>query len=354
MTAVRSLDTGRTLGHIEGDTLRDPNGKVTARRVGSDKKARTLSQTAALFMGERSVLMDLAIGDVATAATKLAIAIPEGDYVADEVSAVQYVNHDRGVWYPEDPFDAIKLPLPSTDSDASPPMLPPKFTPTSFVTKGYALATQIPRPTKNNADFDLMAFCLRRLVEALRLAREYRVATLLTTAASYATSNQIAPVAKWDGGVGAIPLTDVFAGLAASTLPPNAIVLSEAVEPLFYGSATSPSIRDFVQAGGKLPRPIVARARTSSGGAPQYIWGTATSANVPVIRAGVDPALFPTSLTFRWLGEGPDGKNSYGMRVRSFFDSASDSFYLAVIHNDAEVITNSAGTVGSLIVGAAA
>lgn len=354
---IRDIDTGRTLGHLEGDTIRDLNGKITARRVGSDKKARTLSQTAALFMGERSVLMDLGIGDVSTAATQLAIAVPDNaqDYVADAVSSVVYSKHDRGVWYPSDPFDAIKIPIPSTAAEAAPPQLSPKFTPTTFTTTGYALAVQIPRPTRNNADFDLMAFCLRRLVEALRLAREYRVAKLLTTAANYATANQITPVAKWDAGASANPITDVFAGLAASTLPANSIVLSEAVQPFYFGATTSSTVRDMVQAGATLPRPIIGKAKTSSGGAPSYIWGNATSANVPVIRAGTDPALFPTSLTFRWLGEGaPDGERAHGVYVRTYFDNAHDSFYLAVLHNDSEVVTNSAGTVGSLIVGAAA
>lgn len=344
---------GCAVGFLDGDRLRDDHGKPVAERDGNDAQTRTLADRASGWMNGRKVLMDLAIGDVATAATHADFGIPEGDYVADKVSPVRYVKHDRGVWYPESAADAITLVLPTGNDLGSPNEVNPIFSPASFTTTGYALAARIPRLVRGNADFDLKARALFRVVEALRLGREQRVATLLTTATNWATANRVAATSNWNGGAGANPLGDLFNALKASYLPATTLILPENVAQSFYVQPqASTGIRDYVQADGEMPKRLYARAKKLVAGVPQYVWAPAAAANVALVRMSDDPKTLVTSVTLRWLGEGQDGEARDGILVREFFDSKTDSDWIVAAHNDSEVFVSN--QVGAVITGATA
>jgi hypothetical protein len=373
---VRDL-RGAPLFYLEGDALRDENGKPVAARAGDDKKTMQLAEAASRWMrgdavpsssrwatddAGRSVLMDLGQGDVAFPATQADFGIPARECVADRASAVRLVKRDRGFWFQESVADAIQIVDATAAEAGAPGEINPLYTKTAFTTVGYALAAKLPRLTVDNADFDLKKRATRRLVEALRLGREYRVATLLTTAANWAAGNQIAATAKWNGGVTANTLVDLFKALAASYLPASTLVIPENAAQYFYQALATGalSVRDYVQGGGEMPGRLFARAKYMVGGAPQYVWtpgfvaGT-TPANVAVIREIGDPETdVPSSQTFRWLGaDGARGDGTVdGMVVREWFEDRDDSYWITVVHNDAEVMPSN--QVGALITGALA
>lgn len=352
MQLVRDLRTGRPIGYIDGDVARDTSGKVVGEASDTEDESVRLAKSAATWMDGRQVLMDLAPTDVSTPSVQADFGIPSGDCIADQVSAVKYVKHIQGYWFGENVADAISLPMGNTSANASPPEINPGYTKTLFTTVGYALAARLPRGLVDNADFDLKRRATRRLVEGLRLAREYRVAQLVTTAANFAAANQIAAAAKWNGGVTPTPLTDLFKALGASVLPSNRLIISENVAQYFYQNTTA-QVRDYVQAGGELPQVLFAKQKVLQGGATQYVWAPSTPANVAVVRVTDDPETdIPTTMTFRWLGADgiKDGKRVAGMLVRSFFVKQDDCYWIVAAHNDAEVIVSN--QVGAVITGA--
>jgi hypothetical protein len=361
---VRDL-AGRGLFYIDGDlkslgdVARDDSGKIIAARASEDSHVVKMAKSASRWMNrERKVLMDLGISDILTPETEAEYGIPVTDAIADIVSAVKYVKHVQGVWYPEDAGQAIQPVVANASGDGQVGEMNSHWTPTTFYTVGYALAAKLPRQLVANADWDIKARALRRLVEGLRLNREIRVANLLTLSTSYAAANRIAAAAKWNAGANNNPLYDLFKALLASYIPANTLVLSEAVEPYFYAgpSGTSPtSVRDYVQAGGKLPNVVIGRAKKSSGSSgitPAYVWGSlGTTVNTPLVRVAT-PDTIATSMTFRWLGETADGETQDGMLVRTFKDKNDDATWIIVAHSDTEVIVSS--LVGSLITGSLA
>lgn len=354
MFVVRDLQGG-LVGYLEGDRLRDANGAPIGDRRGTDREALSLSAVAAQRMAGRKVLLDLGPGDVVTPTTQFTAGIPRPDYVADRVSPVRLVDHDRGTFFTENADDAIRMVNPSAHAaGGEPSVIEPGFTSTSFTTVPYALAAKMPRPLLDNADFDLRRLTLRRIVQALRLAREYRLWTLLTTAANWPSANQITVGAtnKWNGGSSAPnPLGDMMAALKASLIPANVLIMPENAATSFYVQPqASTGIRDYVQADGEMPDVLYARGKIKTGGAPQYIWSPANPTNVALVRVASDPDELGTTLTCRWLGDSPDGQRVEGLLVREYFVDKEDSHYLVVAHNDAEVFVSN--QVGALIVGA--
>jgi hypothetical protein len=368
--AVKDLE-GEVRFYIDGEVAKDANGKTVAepsslRDLKDDEKLATLGN---LLLRDRAgtpegkqVLLDLAPGDVATAKTVAEFGAYVDGCIADEVCAPMFVPHDRGVWYVESPLDIIRIAAPYADGTGSPPVVSPSFKQSTFITNQYALAVKLPRRTVTNADWDLKARALRFLIEALRVRRELRVATLLMATATWNAANQItvAAGAQWNGGPGADPLNDVFLARAAVTMPATHLIISENVAPYFFAPGANSRVRDFVQAGGKLPNVLQAGALYANAGVNAYVWGTfkagVTPVNVPLIRVSPDPTMIQTARTFRWLGDGasPDGVRKEGVLVRSFFDPRDECDWIVCSYNDFDTLLtpNSAQQAGSLIVGA--
>lgn len=346
---------GRFVGHLEGDRLRDTNGKPVGDRVSSDKEAVTLSTLAANRMAGRQVLLDLGIGDVVTPTTQFAVGIQKKpDFVADRVSPIRYVSHDRGTFFAESVVDSVKLTNPvGSSSGGTPTLIDAGFVSTSFVTTGYALATKVPRRLQANADFDLKKKTLRRIVHALRLAREVRMWALLTTSANWASGNVVTlgATAKWNAGTTANPLGDMMSGLKASYLPADVMIMPESTAQNFYVQPqASTGIRDYVQARGEMPEIMYARAKVFTAGSLGYVWAPATPSNVAIVRVPEDEDEVGTTITCRWLGQSQDGERFDGVLAREYYVPQDDSDYLVVAHNDAEVFLSN--QVGALIVGA--
>jgi hypothetical protein len=353
---------GRVLFHLDGDNAvpRDSAGKVLGARAGKDSELTSLTKLAARWVSSAApTLLDLAPSDVVQPSTQADYGIPDSsaDCIADQVSPVKYVKNDRGYYFLESVGDAVRLVLGQVNLGGQQAEINPGFMATEFTTTGYALAARLPREVYGNADFDMKKRTLRFLSDSYRLARENRVATQLTTATSFAAANRIAAGAKWNGGTNPSPLTDLFAALKASYLPADTLVLPEIAAPFFfYGPGTGLQVRDYVQAGGQLPRILFARSKTLFGGAPAYTWMPLGTGAVPLVRTtqNLDAAI-GTAATFRWLGEeGARGTRVDGVLVREFVDK-SDSLaptWLVLAVNDAEVVLSN--QVGSIITGALA
>lgn len=348
---IRDLASGRPFAFLDGERLRDVNGKPVAARAGDDKQALKLADRAAAWMGGKPVLMDLGPGDVVVPATEADFGIPALECIADVVSPVKYVKHDRGYFFYESVGDAVQLVVTSGTADAQAMEVNLAIAKTQFTTTGYGIAAKLPRQILANADFDLKTRVTRRLVAALRLAREARMAALLTTTGNWPAGNQVAAAAKWDGGTSPNPLVDLFGALKASYLPATTLILPENAAPYFFVS----QLQTYVQAGGELPRILFARAKQQAGGSPVYVWSPSLPTNVALVRVPADVETdIPTSMTLRWLGDGgvKDGERRDGVLVREFFAPQDDATWLVIAHNDVE--TQISNQVGALITGALA
>jgi hypothetical protein len=369
--AVKDLD-GKVVFHIDGEVAKDANGKTVAEpsSLKSLRDDEKLSILGSLLMRDRAgtpegrqVLMDLAIGDVATARTIAEYGVMVDGCVADVVSAPRLIPHDRGVWYVENTTDVVKVEADyTTSAGGSYPVANPQFTPTTFATVNYALGAKIPRRTMVNADWDLRARTLRFLIEALRIRRELRIAQAVTTTANWNAKNQItvaAGVGKWNGGANSDPLADLFAGKAATAMPVTHMILPESVSPYFFAPGANNRVRDFVQAGGGesfMPKVLNAGAIYQTGGVNGYVWAPSNPVNVALVRISSDPTMVQTAQTFRWLGDSKDGSRTEGVLVRTFFDPREECDWIVVTYNDFDTLLTTASApppqVGSLIVGA--
>jgi hypothetical protein len=382
---------GRVLFHLDkdDDVPRGEDGKPIAQRAGKDAELVKLSRYAGKRMA--SVLLDLGEGDVLVPSTRADFGMPDfrQDYIADLVSPVTFVKRDRGYYFTENIIDGIKIVQAQANPVGPQAELNPGFTATAFTTVGYALAAKLGANGQggvvDNADFDLKKRTVRFLVDALRRGREARVATLTTTATTFAAGNQIAAVAKWNLSSGnPAPLTDLFKALQASYLPSDTLVLPEIAAQYFHytNGGTGAQIRDFVQGGGQLPRILYAKAKQFYNDSPAYIWMPTGLGNVPLVRTTVHddgwikdwkkkptpgPILYEpdwepndaitdigTTHTLRWLGEHPNGKDSmrqYGVLVREYVDEQR-STWIAVAMSDIEIVPSN--LVGAIITGALA
>ncbi len=373
VTTICVKDTsGRTVGYLDDETIRDINAKVIAHRVSGDREALALSDATARLMTGRQVssvptkdgkgklvAMDLGMPDVAsaTAARASFVQMPDQPYIADAVAPPLMIKHDRGTYWLENVGDSIQLAIANeTVAGAPAPEFSPAYTSTTFATVGFGLAVRMPiRGSYGNADFDLPLAAMRRCVEGLRLAREIRVANLMTTAANWATANQVAAATKWNNATGANPLKDMFAARATSWLAPTAIAMSESVEQFWFQNAGSTAVRDFVQSGGVLPRPLIGRARKMVAGVPSFVWGT-TACNAVLLREVEDVSTeIGTARTLRWLGKSPDGEEKDGFLTRAFVTIEGDKVYYTVAtHNDLEVLLDNPSRIGALVTGVVA
>jgi hypothetical protein len=374
------------------ESLRAQDGSIIGGRVKVERSTvmRLGGMAAALLGG--STRLDLAPSDVVQPGTQADYGTPSihRDCVADIVSPIQYVRRNTGYYYVETVADALQLVEAASDLVGRAAMVSPGFTPTKFLTVGYALATKLPRQVVGNADFDILARVTRRLCESLRLLRELRVATQVTTSGNFAAGNRVPALgAAWNGGGGAHPLTDVFAALKTSYLPADTLVLPENAAPYFH-TGNDNSIRDFVQAGGQLPRILYARSKVSNAAAAAYTWMPSGTGAVALVRTtGIwlppygtrwDPSQtdgeppmewhpndrqtdIGTTHTLRWVGEdgmrrqklapGDRADRIDGVLVRVFTDDQdAGSVWVSIAHNDIEIMPSN--QVGAIITGAMA
>lgn len=385
-----SDQSGQTID--ENGRVFDSNGKFTHQlsRVEDDTEV-ALADYAARFYHSRLaracghsvvmrdsdgdgvlVQMDLAQGDVHVDTLMPNFA---GGYTLDQgvadlalpPLAVNKASNKFAVW---DSANAFKRVIPSAASaGAQVPEVNPTLSTLSYSTVEYALAAYVPTEVDANADAPLrpLQAATRRVMNALMLEREIRVATLLTTGANWDSSltTTLGATAKWNGGSASDPLADLHARIEASYMPVTAIVWSEQVEHDFvrntnvqkylYAKNAVNSVPNGAEISSalRLPRIITAKMKYQASGTTQsYVWGN------DVVLLHQSPDMPPTSgeevatgYTMRWSGgDTPDGAASNGWLVRQYFDQrrgGRGGRVVVVVHNDAEVFTSK--YVGGLI-----
>lgn len=332
--------------------------------------------------GGQIVTMDLGQADVHVDSTlagyAAGFALPEG--VADYASPPVIVPHASDRYYTWDKDDTFQL---VQDIAASPGSavkeVSMRLSSTAFQTKQYALQAFVPTEIQANADAQInpQLAAMRRIMNAMMLAREIRVANLLRTSANHANVTTLTATTKWNGGSGANPIQDILSLVEASLQPVTDIIMSPqaahafmqspAVQKYIAYKPSMPGLNRISENGGAgqmdnfsailgLPKiHIAAMKYKATATTYPYIWGGDVillhkpPAGIP--RDGQDIAA---SYTFRWDGGNVgDATVRGGFVVRSFFNQfrgPRGGQQVVVTMNDIEVMTST--LVSGFIIGA--
>lgn len=324
---------------------------------------------------ERLVTMDLAQSDVHidSALPNYAAGYRLADGMADVALPPLVVPKASNKYFTWDTVNAFRRVIPNGGIGGGVvPEVNPTLSNSSYQTKEYALGAFVPAQIEANADAPLRPYqaATKRVMNALLLEREIRVATTLQTSGNWDASlvTSLAAAAKWNGGASSDPVADLHLLLEASAMPVTGIIMSERVAHWFTRNAAVqkftgykanvkplPSASEFA---GILELPPIYIAKMkyfASGTALSYVWGNhvvlvhAPAENPPTSQDDV-----ATGYTFRWNGgDAPDGAANAGFLVRTYFDPKRGSRggnMVVVVHNDIEVMTSN--LVGGLILNA--
>jgi len=354
-----------------------------AASYAASKTARALGHPVLMPLkdgGERLVTMDLAPTDVHidSALPNYAAGYRLGDPVADIAAPPVLAPKASDVFFTWDPANAFQRVLPTGGAQgAAVPEINPTLSNSPYVCKPFALGGFLPTETMANADAPLkpQLAVIKRIMNALLLEREIRVATLLQTSGNWDSSvvQTLAAGSQWDGGAAADPVKNLQDAIQNSYLPVTRVIMSEIVR---FAFARSPAVQKFSFAKPDPSRPIdmaqlsavldlppitVAKmkyqATPSSSNALTYVWGNHVvlvhepEENPPTTQDDV-----ATAYTFRWSGADQmvrDGSSEGGFLVRQFYDPRRGpraGNTVIVTHNDAEVVTSK--FVGGLILNA--
>ena len=362
------------------------DGQTTEMRVESGDQM--LSEQLAVFADRndrakrmsawegRSVTMDIGISDVHQDAPipNYAAGYRQMGMVADMASPVVQVTKPSNkyyTWNQDDAFQAVDNT--ETAPGAHVQEISPRLSNSLYVTTERALGSFVPTEVEAAADAPLRVFqrAVTNCQMRLELAREQRVASLLTTAANYAAAqvNDLSgtPTAKWDGGSASDPIANLHQLIENALLEPTDIVMSRRTYNAFVRNsavqkyiaskntvAPVPSASDWAPLL-QLPPITVAtlKAKNKATGATyDYIWGN----DVVLLRrppggVPVDGQDVGSSYTFRWGNSATsDGQVSNGWLVRTFFDmkrGPKGGMMVVVVHQDAEILTSA--LVGGVI-----
>jgi hypothetical protein len=197
----------------------DLHYRKMAREIGGDVSLRT--KDGSIGMTDESgdeviVKMDLGSADVHQAS-------PMGNYqagyrladgCADLAMPVLMVGKDTDKYYTWSDTNAFQAVTAQIGSDqGAVPEVSPTLSNTSYTVVPYALGAFVPNDLVANADGALVIpTAFMRLVDnKLRLARELRVASKLTTTGNWNSNNYATVVAgaKWNGGASSDPILDL-------------------------------------------------------------------------------------------------------------------------------------------------
>ena len=322
----------------------------------------------------RLVTMDLAIHDVHTdaALTNYAGGYHIAEGIADAVSPVILVPHASNVYYTWNVSNDFNRKLGMATAPGAPVnFINPTLASSSYQTVQYGLGGFLPTEVQSNADTPLRPYTklTQMVVDAIRLDREYRVATLLQTSGNWNASlvTTILAGAQWDGGAAADPLAVLHALQDASYMDVDAFVWSSklrrafvrhpAVQKFFGFKDRTPGIPQLAQISQELGIPDFYEGimKYLTGGNLTYVWGNhLVGVRKPRQSPPTDQMDVGTTYTFRWNGgEAPDGSMTGGLLVRSYYDNkmgARGSTVVTVTHNDTELMTS--GLVGGLVLNA--
>jgi hypothetical protein len=334
-------------------------------RVLSEREGFSTSQLGVATTGTRKVLMDMGVGDVHidAALPNYAAGYRLGEAVADIVSAPVISAKASNYYMTWDDVNSFRRVTPNAGAPGgNVPEISVSKTNALYATVPYALGGFMPTEVETNADAPLRPFqkLVRRVMEALYLEREIRVATQLTTSGSWDSAHvtTVAAGAKWNGGASADPIRNLRNLIELSALEPTGIIMSRAVYNIFSESPAVQKFFAYKDSGAPLPNaaqmsalldlpPIyIAKMKYyASGTTFSYVWGN----DVVLFR---QPGEMPptsqddvsTAATFRWLGgDAPDGTQQGGWNVRTFYladRGPRGGRKVVVAHNDDEVVTS--------------
>jgi len=346
---------------------------ATAMALAAGNGDASSDRARSVFASARSHLMDLGTGDVhqAAALPNYAAGYANEAPMADLISAPLLVAKPSDKYYTFDKADAFQAATPLVGAPAGQvPEIAPRLSNATFTTVERALGGFVATEIEAAADAPLKIrqATARRIMTALQIGRELRVATMLTTLTSWDSSvrTTLAAAAKWNGGASADPILDLQTRIEASWGRPTGILMSR---PVFNAFVRSPAVRSYyayknnvgampkpeeIQAILQLPPIYVADMQyMTSSTAKGYVWGN----DVVLFRS--PPEMPPssqedvaTSYTFRWNGGATvDGQvASGGWMIREYFvqdRGARGGNKMVVIHQDAETMTST--YVGGLI-----
>jgi hypothetical protein len=318
--------------------------------------------------------MDLAVSDVHTAAAlpNYAAGYRIADGVADIASPAILVPKQSDVYYTWDSGADFKRKLPNGAAPGSGVAeVNPTLTPATYTTIEYAMGGFLPTEVQSNADVPLKPFqkLTQVVVDALRLEREYRVATLLETSGSWNSGvvTTIAAGAQWNGGATSDPIANLHHQIEQSYLPVTGIVWSELVEHDFLRNPAVQKYFTFKDMIDGLPSPqklsstlrlppiYTATMKYFTAGALSYVWGNhVVLLHQPKQQPPTDQMDVASSYTMRWTGgPTPDGSVTAGLLVRTYYDpkrGARGGTQVVAVVNDTEVMTSA--LVGGLLINA--
>lgn len=326
-------------------------------------------------LGGKSVAMDLGPSDVhlPSALPNYAAGYRNEPPMADVVSAPLIVNKPSDKFFTfakEDAFTGAApiLGVPGGQvAEIAPRLLNSTYTTTEYALGGF-VSTQVEAAA--DAPLKIRQALAKRVMEALTIEREKRVAALMGVSGSWDASvvTTLGGTQKWNGGSAADPIKDLLdlqtkswggvSGILMSQPVWNAFVQNTKVQDfLKYKDAIAPiPAEDAISRAFGLPPIYVSKMRTkNSSGGLSYVWGN----NVVLFRSPEQnpPATqddVASSYTFRWnLSGNSDGSVQGGFLVREYYVQDRGSRggnKLVVLHNDAEVQTSA--FVGGLLIGA--
>lgn len=334
--------------------------------------------------GGRLVKMDLAPTDVHV--DSLLPNFNGGYHLADGAAdlAAPVIVTDKNsnkynVWDQKDTFRRV-APRGSAAGAQVPEVNPnPNFS--TYSCLEYALGAFVTVEVQANADVPLqpLAAGTRRVLTALKLEREIRVATALRTAGNW-NSNMVQALTagtKWSGGGANDPLANLHQMIENSAMSVDRLFWSELTLHEFLRTS---KIQGYMQYKDSINPMPVEQVISEKFGLPPITTikmkynlpsasGTFRSTTYPYVWAGDvvgihEPSQLPpmsqddvaTAVTFRWNGANAavkDGEYSAGFLVRTYWDQrrgARGGMMIVVVHSDTEVFTSN--LVGGLITGA--
>lgn len=352
--------------------LRDENGAVIGDLDLANGNVSMRDETG------RLVTMDLGPADVHvdTGLVNYCAGYKLQDGIADlacPVVPVAKASDKYWTWDKDDAFQDVEALV--SGSSATPNEVSPRVGNETFSTVPYALAAAVPIELMANADAPVRPEIAagRRVMNALMLARERRVAAKLMTAGNW-SGRTAAVTAKWNGGANSDPIRDLYTAIESCLTPVNQVIMSERTYHDFVQNAAvqkyvaaktmiapiaadkNASASAFSALLGLPPFVIAPMKGKASASTYGYVWGdnVLLAYNEPGVPA--DGQTINTAKTMRWTGANggaPDGSMTGGFMVRKYFDprrGARGSNVYVVVHNDAEILTST--WAGYLLTGA--
>ena len=355
LVVARDAHTGREETfdfHNNTVTLRDENGRLVK-----------------LDLGPADVHVDVPLATYAVGYMR-----DQKNFIADIVAPVVPVDKASDkyfVWDKDDTFTQAQTT--ATVAGGNVQESTPAHSVTSYSTIQHAWSTFLPTEVEANADspLQLKMRYTRLPVDKLTLARELRVHTMVTTAASYGADFKVTLAAgeKWNGGASSDPIANIHDRMLKSLKPITGMAMSEKTYFAFQRNAqvqkyiaskinVKPINMNPTEFAALLELPPITIGREKwynpTTSAYDYIWGNdVVLFTMPKTMPPMGDAI--SWNTFRWKGgtTAPGVTVDGGMAVRSFFQQergTAGGTKVIVYHQDAEQFV--ADNVSGLIINA--